>query len=106
MEDDYIIRKAAIRAVRDQTCWRYNNSAIDEIGAISNIEKITAADVRPVVRGEWIKKGCYAFCSNCGERKAIAWPTTVEELVNVYRLKFCNNCGADMRPEGREEQNG
>lgn len=61
------------------------------------IDDIPAADVRPAVRGRWIKKGCYAVCSNCGERIAIAWTTTVEEMVNVYRFKFCNNCGADMR---------
>lgn len=70
---------------------------LDGLKGENNTIRIPAADVRPVVRGRWIKKGCYAVCSNCGERKAIAWTTTVEELVNVYRLKFCNNCGADMR---------
>lgn len=27
---DYISREAAIKAVKSQTCWHYNNSMIDE----------------------------------------------------------------------------
>ena len=54
------------------------------------------ADVKPVVRGEWIKKDdgvCWWWeCSNCGERPLRRYKTDV--LSN-----FCPNCGADMRGE-------
>ena len=95
---DYISREAAIKEFCDDCMdreWCKSNG--DSCSRIKNINAVPAADVRPVVRGRWEKRGCYAFCSNCGERKVIAWTTTAEELVNVYRLKFCNNCGADMR---------
>lgn len=77
------------------------------------VNKIPAADVRPVVRGEWydgnryevaqkVKLDCdgnvtdTAFCSVCGD-----WLTASDEY--AVRGRFCPNCGADMRGE---ESNG
>ena len=56
-----------------------------------------AADVRPVVRGEWIwKKSCEVVCSKCNDLMAIVGNT--EDLITVKSYhNFCPNCGADMR---------
>lgn len=61
------------------------------------IDDIPAADVRPVVRGEWIVKTdadgkTYGVCSECGYKQYAG------------HLKFCPNCGADMRPEPPKEE--
>lgn len=53
------------------------------------IDSIPAADVRPVVRGEWRKIGkigCIFVCSACDK----TFPCKTD---------FCPNCGADMREE-------
>lgn len=65
--------------------------------AICIIEGLDAADVRENVKGEWIKSQRdedFVVCSNCkniGYRTA-AWRTDYAE-----RIKFCPNCGAEMR---------
>ena len=53
------------------------------------IEELTAADVRPVVRGKWEYISFMTVkCSNCQETfQELAWDN------------FCPNCGADMREE-------
>lgn len=73
---------------------------------------VPAADVRPVVRGEWLSSngnghkvgwddmnpGCPAescYCSVCGD-----WLTASDEYPT--RGNFCPNCGADMRGEKDE----
>lgn len=66
------------------------------------INAIPAADVRPVIRGEWIKQEPYNQnywkCSNCGETNKYAYR---DGDVTIYELQdfFCPNCGADMRGE-------
>ena len=56
------------------------------------IDAIPAADVRPVVRGQWSRvyddfmKSNYDTCSCCGK-----------EYFGAYGFNFCPNCGADMR---------
>ena len=66
--------------------------------------KHSAADVRPVVRGRWVRTrqvelnpfwslencGTQYKCSECGRRAGY-------KQVTLY--KFCPNCGADMREE-------
>ena len=48
---------------------------------------VPAADVRPVVHGEWVPddKNIAVHCSECG---AAEW--------YINRGKFCSNCGAQM----------
>lgn len=80
---DYISREAAIDAVDVGNLHRGIVNALQEI-----ISDIPAADVRPVVRGHWIKrKGWDKYvCSECSnEEKAVR--------------NFCPNCGADMRED-------
>ena len=54
---------------------------------LEKIESIQAADVRPVVRGVWVKNGWSIRCSICGYDMPFA------------TRNFCPNCGADMREE-------
>ena len=60
--------------------------------AADAIEELTAADVRPLVRGKWEYISFMTVkCSNCQE--------TFQELAGD---NFCPNCGADMRAEEGE----
>ena len=54
----------------------------------SEIERLPAADVRPVVHGKWIdsdEPGVPSHCSCCG------YP-----IDRFYKTKYCPDCGADM----------
>ena len=57
-------------------------------------QKYVAADVRPVVRGEWwpAKDGYYGhvMCSACHK-------------IESHKTDFCPNCGADMRGDKNEQ---
>ena len=62
------------------------------------IDNIPAADVAPVIHGQWIigtgenglQKG-YRKCSQCGE--------IVKYSYSLYGIhNFCNYCGAEMMP--------
>lgn len=65
---------------------------------IETLNAIPAADVEPVVRGEWKKVyenttfGAMYRCSTCGE-------TTF----NVENYKYCPKCGAHMERSGSGE---
>ena len=91
---DYISREAAIASI-----------AHEDASFVYAIERIPAADVRPVVHGDWklatysgkfgtakpkwydqFLDGAFWYCDNCKERAR-------------GRTKFCPNCGADMREE-------
>ena len=75
------------------------NEAADAIAAL------TAADVRPVVRGEWIDRDddYYGWnmwaCSACGEEFVLT-----EGTPDMNEYHFCPNCGADMRPQPPKEE--
>ena len=95
---EYIEREAALSAV---DCGNLHKGIVDALQ--ENIKDIPAADVRPVIRGEWIKQEPYNQnywkCSNCGETNKYAYR---DGDVTIYELQdfFCPNCGADMRGRG------
>lgn len=84
---DYIERKAAFDAAREHFC--------DSARTLEAIETLPAADVRPVVRGRWIKTPSdigtidVERCSICG--------CEMNERNQFWDAPFCPNCGADMR---------
>lgn len=108
---DYISREEAIKAIVNLTSYHtapeintYVEAAHYREGtwiggvrdALIEIGNLPAADVQPVIRGEWVYD-CdrvmadgwtykQRHCSVCG------WQTV--ECVN-----YCQNCGADMRKE-------
>ena len=84
MADEYIKREDALASIRrEDPAFAYT------------IERVPAANVRPVVRGEWIwnnDNGFY-YCSNC---KAIS-PREDQDGEYCDCPAFCHVCGADMR---------
>jgi hypothetical protein len=83
---EYIEREKALDAV---VAW----AEICPSTAISEIECMTAADVVPVVRGEWFDKGSLSCrCSECGCK-------------SNKEYTYCPNCGAKMDKEAQDERN-
>ena len=76
---EYIEREAALSA---------QNKSMNLSECRKRLERIPAADVRPVVRGNW-KHG---VCQTC----FFDW-SKVAPLASAPN--FCPNCGADMREE-------
>ena len=105
--DDYISRKAAEQA----KCEFLGTSCHTNLYAMGwndcniqyreNILNILPADVRPVVYGRFVKARIggidHRRCTNCG----CYIETTF--FANDYKVNFCPNCGADMRPQGNKE---
>ena len=70
------------------------------------IKDATPADVRPVVRGHWIRlRGCYSKCSVCGNEDAYAYKLKIDTDETYYEQQdmFCPFCGADMREQEDKE---
>lgn len=90
---DYIDR-AAIKWHDEEFEERCHNDRWTEVATIAfkkEVDKIPAADVRPVVHRRWIRYGAEKwYCSGCG----LTIETEEECLPN-----FCKDCGADMREE-------
>ena len=94
--DKYIKAQDIINAFAEYLCAPLPRSVSY---AKTIVDAIPAADVRPVVKGEWRRcelddaPGFYTrpfiyYCDNCGQVTAVI-------------TNFCSNCGADMR--GKEE---
>lgn len=88
---DYISSEAAAQILRKEAANHYPTPFhVGLLAAARVIEAIPAADVRPVVRGKWVRtsyRSGYGYkCSVCGD---------------IYhrsknKLNFCPNCGAVM----------
>ncbi|MBQ6359355.1 MAG: hypothetical protein IJI97_10495 [Clostridia bacterium] len=95
--DDYISRQAAMDAIHGHYEVRNpdQNAEMDKISML--IFRVPSADVRPVVRGQWIEHedpngDPYYECSAChGEMVCI------EGTPQDNEFYFCNYCGADLR---------
>lgn len=89
MDDVYFTKGEATKTLIEY----FQCSHISESFIRSVIEQIPTADVRPVLRGEWLEPDDdygYLECSVCEERSP-----------NDERWNFCPNCGAYMRETGR-----
>ena len=74
-----------------------------------SVDNAPAADVRPVVRGEWEHTedfdeyggGRYVewTCSVCFRKAKGGWAVRDEHIDEPPTWNFCPNCGADMREE-------
>ena len=76
---EYIEREAALNVINE-------NKSSTELAWIS-VSKIPAADVAPVVHGQWVN-GCQ--CSVCGDRHG-----PYNSRHRPY-YNYCPNCGAKM----------
>lgn len=96
---DYISREAALIVVKT---WNGNSDRSARLKLMVDDLKMTpAADVRPVVRGEWLLDSDPGEpwryrCSECGE-------ITKDTCMGKPRANFCPWCGADMREEANHE---
>ena len=79
---EYIEREAALNVINE-------NKSSTELAWIS-VSKIPAADVAPVVHGQWVN-GCQ--CSVCGDRHG-----PYNSRHRPY-YNYCPNCGAKMDEE-------
>lgn len=82
MNKEYIEREAVVNLREEFWKDRCDYMAV----RVTNIMNIPAADVAPVVHGEWKNHITYVECSVCG-----AMPYS--------RSMFCPNCGAKMDGE-------
>ena len=89
---EYIERGAALKESFEVLC---EDGGYRMMVAEEDINAIPAADVEPVVRGEWVKKplGIY-YCSVCDEFVG----SRGDEEYCEY--DFCPHCGAVMTDEG------
>lgn len=101
MPDEYISREAALRAVQKQRGANRSPAQNDMLDRICcDIKNMPAADVAPVVHGQWDAEGDgYAdgeivldvwYCSKCGY--CIDDGTDNPDCLP----KYCPNCGARM----------
>ena len=84
--DEYIEREAAIRVVNGQSSLTMTRSSL-----IDSISKLPAADVAPVVHGQW--KPGNPICPVCGEDK---FKDLDADIWCDWQPHFCPNCGAKM----------
>ena len=91
MAEKYISRKVACNLSFSHGLNEDGILYIPYYEAINYLQNISPADVRPVVRGEWIpyKQGDMK-CSNCGGVYGVC-----AGLLGDYN--YCPRCGADMR---------
>lgn len=99
MAKEYIEREAALKAVdarieqlkRDAVFAKKGMSGVIDVGGVKNhLLSIPAADVAPVVRGQWIDKNAgNATCSVCKRRHKNVYDDDASDL-------FCRSCGAKM----------
>ena len=109
---EYVSRQAVQELIYEQQAFYENErkksddygSEMECVGSLNaltamedGLSDIPAADVRPVVYGEWDSNDC---CTNCGEEADYNW----ERGIHFYP-DFCPHCGADMRGE-KERNNG
>ena len=87
------IRKVLMDVCSDENCPMFIAATIDQV-----IDYEPAADVAPVVHGEWITIDGISRCSECGYIPA--YDSAIDDL---YYSPYCPNCGAKM--DGKERQN-
>ena len=100
--DEFISREATIKRIKEVYCVGCNSyhgvrcRACGTGDAIDMIEDAPAADVAPVVHGQWVD----GKCSNCG----VDIPTDdAHAAIFETECRFCYYCGAKMDGGGNDE---
>lgn len=109
---EYIERDMVLREAESRIMWGASAMAVYEL-----IRDVPAADVAPVLPGKWEwfeewSPGTTDYpteCDDCGWRCSNC-KTKLEDVVGGYwddpddepKMKFCPNCGADMRGSNDE----
>lgn len=97
---EYIERGAAKRAIYEYICGHTMSKFLSRElldaskggaeGAMYELDYVPAADVAPVVHGEWCWEGKFKACSKCGSY--VEW----NETLGANFWKYCPFCGAKM----------
>ena len=94
MAKEYIEREAAINLLHYYTDERCSS-------VVADFESIPAAEVAPVVHGEWIIHtehfAPYQQCSVCGFEIPII---ATENELDIGLFRYCPDCGCRMDLEG------
>ena len=104
---EYIEREAAYAEL---TGYYHHRTEVQHKALREALERIPAADVKPVVRGEWIYGKEIAREYLAGECIAIDYEDIFCSVCKMrYRpyvgnFNYCPNCGADMRGKTDEER--
>ena len=82
---EYIKREDAYITLTD---YYHHSTKIQHMALKEALDRVPAADVRPVRRGKWVHEGSDVWrCSEC-DYGIMPWNAGVN---------FCPNCGADCR---------
>lgn len=87
---DYIDREALLTHQYNASHSNWPQLAEMVVG-VEDIEDAPAADVAPVVHGQWIEDHDYLKCPECGVM--VKWDFTFFDIGN---WNYCPNCGAKM----------
>lgn len=89
---EYINREACLSILRAKANMAVLMDAAPYFEkAAQMLEKLPAADVAPVVHGQWIEDHDYLKCPECGVM--VKWDFTFFDIGN---WNYCPNCGAIM----------
>ena len=97
MDREYIEREKALKKVIEVKHHDPELSGVVLHRYIKEIDlkDIPAADVVPVVHGEWIERALRPTCSLCGFSGSL-----IDAPISPF--KYCPNCGAKMDKTGGE----
>ena len=99
---DYISRE---KLAKKATHYEIAGFKTAKVVLLKDVMELPAADVRPVVRGKWIRgnesatspvKDSYT-CSVCGDKAVAGY------FGNPVRTNYCPNCGCEMEDIEWEE---
>ena len=76
---DFISRQDALKIIDN-----YIDGSFEWGAMMLKIKRLPTADVKPVVRGEWISHIGYNECNKCN-------------TLLTFESNYCPNCGAEMR---------
>lgn len=113
---DYISREAALSSRSVIEVYDANEDIVDWGVSFDTIKAIPAADVAPVRRGHvvWVERpavfaqyerhhsedGITMYVRTCAEVKdKVPYCSECEKRLDDRFMKFCSNCGADIKEE-------
>lgn len=90
---DYVERNKIMEALLDWAVCLNNPDTLSRSDALFIIDNVEAADVAPVVHGEWLCAETddeqFFLCSVCNDKE-------------YWESNYCPNCGAKMDAEQEE----